>query len=419
MLSMGVTAQIIQNNGFETWAPGTPPLTTDLHPGNWENPSAQAIGISGFIDNDIPAIAGPGAVITIGGSAGEPVSKETSAPAEGSANIRLTTYTVSGATGQAAALNGMSGAVISQVILTQTKAVQLVFEYKSNLASGVKATILVEGRGAAGTGAQGTNIVSQGILDVTGNNSSWVKDTVNLTYFTQAGIDTLEITIASTGSSLFNSGYTAPAADGGWIAVDDLQFLIPPVNADPVTNIVATDIADNGDGRDLQVTFDAAADEGTVSEYRIFVIDEGLMLGDWSGVGTGFYEVVTPDGSANYTHVFTAASAYSADQGNNSVAPEAIIEDVPMEVYVLSVADGMIATANQIAGPSNSITLDGFVGLTTESVQNAIVYPNPTQNQVNVITGFDKGSIVINSVTGQEVANGTILNGSSKVEVGS
>ena len=44
------------------------------------------------------------------------------------------------------------------------------------------------------------------------------------------------------------------------------------VETDAVSNVVIADIGENNNGLDLSVSFDKAADESKVSEYRIFVI---------------------------------------------------------------------------------------------------------------------------------------------------
>ena len=53
-----------------------------------------------------------------------------------------------------------------------------------------------------------------------------------------------------------------------------------PMDADAVSNVAADDVGNNQDASDLQVTFDKAADEVTVSEYRVIVVK--------SGAGSGF-----------------------------------------------------------------------------------------------------------------------------------
>ena len=44
------------------------------------------------------------------------------------------------------------------------------------------------------------------------------------------------------------------------------------VETDAVSKVIISDIGENGNGSDLSVSFDKAADESKVSEYRILVI---------------------------------------------------------------------------------------------------------------------------------------------------
>ena len=398
LLSTGAMAQQVANGGFESWTSGAPD--------SWYSGLTGA----GAIDNDLTAV--DGGTITINGSAGTPVTESTTDPAEGTSSVSLQSFSYAGGSNLP---DGLYGASMAQTITTTEQSPGVEFQYKTNLVANDTAFVYIEAKGAPGGGiGQNGDIYGIGALTITANSAVWVKDTAKIQYLPSASITSIEITFVSSKNGLYVG--TPPAVDGSIFELDAVSLLTAPVLADPVSNIVASDISDNGNGTDLQVTFDAAADEGTVSEYRIFVIDQGLALGDWSGAPSAFYETVTPDGSASYTHTFSAASTYAADQGGSSVAPEPIAENIPMDVYVLSVADGTNANGDQVAGPSNTITL-GSVGLSAESISKAVVYPNPAQNQVNVITGFDNGSVVINAVTGQVVANGTIANGTSKIDV--
>jgi|GEM_PF-2413010 len=378
MLTAGAMAQT--NLGFETWAPGNGTTqTTDPHPGDWSSP---LVG-PGFIDNDIPALLGSGS-ITISGVAGMPTTQQTTAPSEGTSNIGLQTFTLSGLAGPLAAYNGIHGSQVEQIIATSVKTAQISFEFKSNLSSsGDTALIFIEATGPSGGLGTNGDIIAQGVYEIVGDQATWTLDTVDLTYFTGAAIDTITIRISSSAASVFTS-YVAPATDGGMIEIDDMKFLVPPVYASPATNIIASDISDNANGTDLQVTFDAAADETTVSEYRLFVIKYGYTA-NWNALPAAAYEVVTPTGAASYTHIYSAASICLGVSGG-SLSPYVIAEDSVMDVYVLSVADGTNATANQIAGPDSTIlTSPSTAGITNLSLaSNEVrVYPNPARNIVN------------------------------------
>ncbi len=75
-------------------------------------------------------------------------------------------------------------------------------------------------------------------------------------------------------------------------------MLITPAEA--VENIDAEDIADYGDGRDLRVTFDKIADETTIAEYRIFVVDysdaDSFDRDEADGLTGEYYTAISPSG---------------------------------------------------------------------------------------------------------------------------
>lgn len=399
LLSAGAMAQT--NLDFETWAPGATGQSTDPHPGNWSSP---LVG-PGYIDNDIPTVVATPGCITIQGVVAGPTTQETAAPSQGTSNVGLQTFTISGLAGPLAGFNGIHGSQVEQVIPTTVKTTQISFEFKSaNLAGNDTALVFIEATGpSGGLGANG-DIIAQGVYEIIGDQATWTLDTVDITYFTGAAIDTITIRFTSSASSVFTS-YATPAADGGMIEIDDVIFIVPPVPADPATNIIASDVSNNHNGTDLQVTFDAAADETTVAEYRVFALGYGLVApaSTLASIPSGMdlYVSVTPDGSASYTATFTAASKVLT-----TAAPYTIVEDSLMDIFVLSIADGTNATADQVAGPDSTVLMsDSVTGIVNLSMQaNTIrVYPNPARNFVNIaFQNSDMANVVnIYSMTGQ------------------
>ena len=372
ILTAGAMAQT--NLGFETWAPGVTPMTPVPHPTGWESSIVGAV-LPGAIDNDLAAF---GATITIGGVAGAPTTQSTAAPSEGTSNVSLQTFTISGLTGQNAALNGIHGSSVSQMMDLNSKSPGVSFQYKSNLVAGDKALVFITVYGAG----IADSVIGQAVKLISTNQAAWKLDTAKITYFsTSTIVDSIEIIFSSCQNLL--QGAPTPATDGSLLQVDDVKILAAPAYASAVSNIVATDISDNGNGTDLKVTFNAAANETTVSEYRLFVIKSGYT-GNWNALTSAYYEVVAKSGASSYTHVYTAPSICLGVSGG-SLLPYAIKEDSLMQIYVLSVADGTNATVNQIAGPSNSIMLTSGAGITNLSLANneVRVYPNPARNMVN------------------------------------
>lgn len=125
------------------------------------------------------------------------------------------------------------------------------------------------------------------------------------------------------------------------------------VNAPTITGVEAFDSANNGDGRDLEVTFNKAGDESLVSEYRVFVVqtDEASSFNRSvaEGVDAGNYTSVQPNG-ANQVVTLTETST---DTGG-----EIIDEGIEYIAYVLSVVDGVNATGeNALSSPTASLML--------------------------------------------------------------
>lgn len=125
-----------------------------------------------------------------------------------------------------------------------------------------------------------------------------------------------------------------------------------PVQILPATNIIGTDIANNGNGADLQVTFDMATDETGLAEYRILVVKDAaagsFTMLDAQGIPASNRTDVAPTGS-NITQVLSA--------GANDVDGDPIVENEPYRVFVLSVADGVDAMIDSLSQVSNQVIL--------------------------------------------------------------
>lgn len=131
-------------------------------------------------------------------------------------------------------------------------------------------------------------------------------------------------------------------------------FSIAPVTADSVINVVGVDVANNGNGLDLEVSFNMIADETTISAYRILVVKEpdtiSFNLAAAQSVAAANYLNVTPTGS-NISTVLAA--------GSRDVDGDLITDNVPYRVYIMTVADGVNAQLNNLSEKSNHVTLMG------------------------------------------------------------
>lgn len=393
LLSAGISAQTIQNGSLETWTSSEPDSWTTL-----DNLIGQA------------SVAVPGCA-TIGGTTiSESVTQGTTGAAEGSSYAKIQSLTLQGLSAYNIP-DGVYSNMIDQYIQTTTQYSGVAFQYQTTL-SGTDATGIFVNATKWNTTTNSADVVAQGYMAFTSNTTGWTKDTLYLSSWSGTP-DTIEIMFASSlGSAITGTTAPTPTQDGTVMSVDDVQFLAPAAIADPATNLAASDVSNNANGTDLQVTFNAAADESTVSEYRLFATATGYssQLVGWGAIpgGNGYYVSVTPDGSASYTVNFDAASNYFLD---NSGTPSAavIVENVPLEVVAWSVPDGTNANTGMISAASNSVILTSATGLESLSLaSNEVrVYPNPANSVVNF--AFHKGSVAqtvqVFSLTGKLIAS--------------
>ncbi|MEI0736383.1 hypothetical protein VQ056_06370 [Paenibacillus sp. JTLBN-2024] len=138
------------------------------------------------------------------------------------------------------------------------------------------------------------------------------------------------------------------------------------------TNVGVSDVSDYGDGRDLRVSFNRAADESNLYGYRIMVVKASdapyFSLSDANNVSSSNYTSV---GKTGYNITKTLAS------GARDVDGHSIRNGVNYRVFVLSVGS---YGSNALSSYSASITLTG----------NSNVYP-ATNVSVNDVADHGDG----------------------------
>lgn len=141
-------------------------------------------------------------------------------------------------------------------------------------------------------------------------------------------------------------------------------------NAGPVSNIVAQDVSDYGDGRDLQVSFTRAVNESLVDHYRVLIVKSGniLNLSSAQAVASYNYSTVLPTGTNPSIKLTSISRTVDGDSIKNNQAYVA---------YVLTVGKGSNTSALSIG--SSSITL---VNKTVTAINNV---------QVNDISDYGDG----------------------------
>lgn len=141
-------------------------------------------------------------------------------------------------------------------------------------------------------------------------------------------------------------------------------------NAGPVSNVVAQDVSDFGDGRDLQVSFTRAANESLVDQYRVLIVKSGniLNLSSAQTITSYNYSTVLPTGT-NPSIKLTSAS--------RTVDGDSIKSNQAYVAYVLTVGKG--SNASTLSSGSSTMTL---VNKTVAAINNV---------QVNDISDYGDG----------------------------
>lgn len=121
----------------------------------------------------------------------------------------------------------------------------------------------------------------------------------------------------------------------------------------PASNVTATDIGDQGDGRDLRVSFTRSGDESKLSHYRVLVVKA-------NNAGSFDLSRANNVGSSNYTYVGRGGSGSTVTvdlaSGARDVDGSAIRNGVNYRVFVLSVAAAGQGS-NALSWYSQEITL--------------------------------------------------------------
>jgi len=127
--------------------------------------------------------------------------------------------------------------------------------------------------------------------------------------------------------------------------------------ADMALGINIADIGDNGNGDDLEVTFNRASNEATVGEYRLIAVpfaEAGSFdLGEAEAVPSINYISVDPLSQPTVDPLVETFGANGRDKNGSD-----IVNGVAYSVFVLNIADGSIATTNALSPPSNTLTLE-------------------------------------------------------------
>lgn len=127
-----------------------------------------------------------------------------------------------------------------------------------------------------------------------------------------------------------------------------------------VENLTISDANNNKNGSDIKVSFEKAVDELKVSSYRVIIVNEmnaaAFNLDSAQQVATGNYFEFLPNGSD------FSDTLFSDMRDNNG---NLIQEFIPYKAFVLTMADGVLATQNVLSMPSNALMLSSPTMATT------------------------------------------------------
>nr|WP_230875070.1 copper amine oxidase N-terminal domain-containing protein [Lysinibacillus cavernae] len=146
-----------------------------------------------------------------------------------------------------------------------------------------------------------------------------------------------------------------------------------------VSNINVSDVGDNGDGRDLQISFSKPSDESNIGSYRILVVPASKANG---------FDVNAAMKVTNYTDLSKGQYSMSLGAGSRDTDGRLITNGEEYRVYILSIGDGNSKAMYNLSFPSSSITLvERSAPVTVENVKLSV---QGEQNKYSDITiSFD------------------------------
>lgn len=122
------------------------------------------------------------------------------------------------------------------------------------------------------------------------------------------------------------------------------------------TNVKASDISDNGDGRDLSVSFTRPQVESNIASYRILIVKT-------KDVGSFNLNAANNVSSQNYTTVYKSSGSNNTLTGtltssSRDTSGELIKNGVAYTAYVLSISSNTAVASNKLSSGSATLTLN-------------------------------------------------------------
>ena len=151
----------------------------------------------------------------------------------------------------------------------------------------------------------------------------------------------------------------------------------------------------------MQISFDPPADESSVKEYKVIVVTA-------TGASSFNLDAANALDIARVTTVAKTGSNINIVLGENAVDADgnSIVNNKSYKVFVLTVADGIIALLNALSSPSAEIFMGG---VTITYLQNEGVLISDGENQILIDAVFNFGAnsgwVVLESMERSKLIN--------------
>lgn len=188
------------------------------------------------------------------------------------------------------------------------------------------------------------------------------------------------------------------------------------------TAVRATDVADNGDGRDLNVSFTRPQDESGLSNYSVFVV----KTANASSFNLTAANAVP---AANLTTVAKGSSSVTLTSASRDTSGDLIRSGVPYTVFVMANSTSNVAANNALSAAASPVTLSlsgSDVSATNVSISDVSDYgdgrdlrvafdratnePVVSQYRIMVVKDSKASAFNINAANGVSSANYTAVN---------
>lgn len=213
------------------------------------------------------------------------------------------------------------------------------------------------------------------------------------------------VTFYSAGNVVNGNGGTSGDSPTSSVSLTLSEF-VGNVSAATASNVTLTDVANNGNGSDVQISFNKATNESTVSQYRVMMVKQAnaasFNLAAANAVAAGSYSVIFPNGSGTYTQTL----GFLAKDVNGAL----IANGQSYVAFVLSVADGTVANTNAMSSGSNTLALQGVAGMATGVTMTDIGAPGAPDLSVTFNKATSESTVSAYRVMLVENANAGAFN---------